>query len=421
MWTRLPLLMCAVAAMPHDGILILNGTSTVHLYEPDTRDFHETNPSVTAYGRLVEGDILRLPGEDRKAISSGQLWDDRRYNYEIVAENERAFIEAGIQFWRENTCIDFREVSPGSGLPRVQFVAERGCWSSVGCMARFQSSRTQKLSIGNGCNGLGTVTHEIGHSLGFFHEQSRSDRDRYVSILWENIEASGKSNFERVSTTEHYGVPYDLSSVMHYGKLFFSRNGKPTILTLDPTRQGLIGQRVQPSFRDVSLMNRLYKCEELCPRRPACHNGGYVSADCRCHCPPGTSGADCGKVTGSYYPEPTCGGTVTTEGALTSPGWPGVYPAGVDCVWWIKPPAGRRAQVAFTKFDILFRVSNGCYFEYLEVRNAGVMGEAEQYCGTDLANKNLEARGPDGDMVLHFKAYRKHYAGTGFSAEVKFV
>ena len=63
--------------------------------------------------------------------------------------------------------------------------------------------------------------HEIGHTLGFFHEQSRSDRDNYVNIIYSNIAPFREINFEKYSDTEvnNFNIPYDLSSDMHYGSL----------------------------------------------------------------------------------------------------------------------------------------------------------------------------------------------------------
>ena len=50
-------------------------------------------------------------------------------------------------------------------------------------------SGAQTLSIGRGCEYDGVIIHEIMHALGFYHEQSRSDRDDFVEIMWENIKA----------------------------------------------------------------------------------------------------------------------------------------------------------------------------------------------------------------------------------------
>ena len=57
------------------------------------------------------------------------------------------------------------------------------CWSSIG-----RSGGKQRLSLGKGCERKGVALHELMHVLGFFHEQSRLDRDKYVTVYWSNVD-----------------------------------------------------------------------------------------------------------------------------------------------------------------------------------------------------------------------------------------
>ena len=57
------------------------------------------------------------------------------------------------------------------------------CYSSVG-----RKGGEQIISLGNGCLDKGHAIHEIMHTLGFFHEHSRFDRDKYIKVLWWNIQ-----------------------------------------------------------------------------------------------------------------------------------------------------------------------------------------------------------------------------------------
>ena len=67
------------------------------------------------------------------------------------------------------------------------------CYSSVG-----KQGYRQDISIGNGCERLGTVIHEMMHTIGFVHEHSRPDRDDYVWVLEDNIKA-GKETSHQLS------------------------------------------------------------------------------------------------------------------------------------------------------------------------------------------------------------------------------
>ena len=60
--------------------------------------------------------------------------------------------------------------------------------------------------------------HELMHAAGFWHEQSRADRDDYISINWSNIRAGMEFNFLKydLRKIDHLGAEYDTCSVMHY-------------------------------------------------------------------------------------------------------------------------------------------------------------------------------------------------------------
>jgi hypothetical protein len=57
----------------------------------------------------------------------------------------------------------------------------------------FLISQRQQLNLepntpGVGCFRLGTIEHELLHTLGFYHQQSATERDEYVTIHWDNIQ-----------------------------------------------------------------------------------------------------------------------------------------------------------------------------------------------------------------------------------------
>ena len=74
----------------------------------------------------------------------------------------------------------------------VEFLNAGSCYSKVGRVF-WPFPLPQSIHIGKCAHLVGHIKHEMMHTLGFYHEHSRSDRDDYIKINWENI-ADGRAD-----------------------------------------------------------------------------------------------------------------------------------------------------------------------------------------------------------------------------------
>ena len=139
--------------------------------------------------------------------------------------------------------------------PLPPFFSLYSCCSFVG-----YTGYKQPLVLGlNDCFTFSTIVHEIGHAIGFYHEQSRHDRDEYVIIHWDNIKQYKNGNFRKLNKNEAttLGLPYDVHSVMHYDEeAFAKRDGLKTITVKGG--QSVYNDELSPI--DVIQTRKMYNC-----------------------------------------------------------------------------------------------------------------------------------------------------------------
>ncbi|BHF63131.1 Bone morphoproteintic protein 1 [Sparganum proliferum] len=364
-------------------------------------------------------DVNRTTGEEwtrrsRRAVTSERerIWPSGIVPYEIGPQfngRSRAIFLNAMRVWESLTCVSFVEREPHHQAYIIFTVERCGCCSAVG---RQNENSPQTISISRNCESEGTVMHELGHVLGFWHEQSRPDRDAYVRIITENIRPETMHNFDRRNPYEidSLGETYDYDSIMHYHSAAFAKpNANETIRPTACCPTPEIGQRIKPSVGDVRQMNKLYNCPS-CGETFVASAGNFSSPQRNFFSPSAADNGRQGKPTRNA-------GFFRNQAGQHS----------LYCRWRILADSGERILLYITHMNMhppenswrndkqMPRNSHACNREYLEVRDGYYSGSRliGRYCGTDLP-PTLVSWSPR--MLIEY-IRPAGYTGSGFAAK----
>lgn len=212
---------------------------------------------------VAEGDIIIADLSQPSAVVipkvGGSRWPQGivpvKVDIALPIINKVAIYQAMME-WQQKSTIEFVEITDENAQQYpdyIHFVPADGstCSSWVG-----RKGGEQAVNLAPRCH-KGNTIHELGHALGLWHEQSRSDRNAYITIVWENIDKSHQHNFQQhLSDGKDFGY-YNYASIMHYSPFAFSKNGEKTI-QFKQTGGEQMGQRDHLSEQDIAAVNAMY-------------------------------------------------------------------------------------------------------------------------------------------------------------------
>ena len=212
---------------------------------------------------VVDGDMIVARDDELDGVATVEqsvasvkatgLWPNGTVPYVIdPALPNPARVTQAIAVWHAKTNLKF--VARTTQSTYVLIGPGSGCSADVGYRAGVR-----RVTLGTNCS-TGSTIHELGHIVGLWHEQSRSDRDTFLTVKWENVQAGKEHNFKTYQQQGRLGQDvgaYDFGSVMHYAPTAFSTNGLPTLVK--KTGGSWSANRTTLSPNDVTTIAQLYR------------------------------------------------------------------------------------------------------------------------------------------------------------------
>lgn len=204
------------------------------------------------------------------------LWENSTIPFTIhprdFANEFYPVIKSAMKEIEASSCLRFREVLDDDDNYLVIIKSDQGCRSEIGRIGGSQFLLLEP-SI---CMNKGTIIHELMHTIGFRHEQSRKDRDNYVTVNWDNIEKGKENEFDEKLVAKDWpsnykdfvkNFPYDYRSVMHYSAFEFANDFSKPALVPNDNEISLddLGHAKKQGFltaSDKAKINFLYKCDD---------------------------------------------------------------------------------------------------------------------------------------------------------------
>ncbi|RQO36843.1 hypothetical protein DBR39_17385 [Chryseobacterium sp. KBW03] len=198
--------------------------------------------------QLSEGSELNKGGASFSRWPGGKIYYTVASNMGSINVNK---ITSAVNEYNSKTNAQWIPRTNQSNYVEFIFGSSSGSdgWAHIGYQGGKQNvSLDQYISVGS-------VIHEMGHSVGLYHEHTRKDRDQYVKILWNNIQDGQAYNFNIYNSGTDIG-PFNINSVMMYWPTSYSKNGQPTITRANNT--SFTYNRTGFTTGDINTINAMY-------------------------------------------------------------------------------------------------------------------------------------------------------------------